>query len=157
MSAGGAAVQAMVARVGAAMEEHGWSVVALPAEEGRPPFAYTVGLEKNYGHPEIVLVGEFASKVVQGVLNAAGAKVKEGAKYEAGQQTKDVVGRFEVAFRGIEEEVAAKNMPMAQLLQEEAIARPVRALQIFLPDAAGRFPWQRGCEARMARSQKALG
>jgi hypothetical protein len=152
----GAAVQAIVAQVTQAMSTHGFGVVAVGPEGNRPPFAYTVGLETGFGHPEIVLVGDFAARIQQGVLNAAGARVKAGSRFLAGERSREVVPRYDVAFGEVLEEAAAEHLQIAELVEDEQLGRPTRAVQMFLPDAAGRFPWDKGCEPRMAKSQTGL-
>ncbi|MBX6373428.1 MAG: DUF4262 domain-containing protein [Acetobacteraceae bacterium] len=153
----GPALRAVIDRVTEAIAERGWAVVAVAAEGEHPPFAYTVGLETGFDHPEIMLVGNFAPRIVQGVLGAAGERVKAGARFEPGARTSEVVPHLEVAFDAVRPDAASEHLQVADLVQGGRLERLARAVQLFLPDAAGRFPWDRGCDARMARSQTGLG
>jgi hypothetical protein len=38
-------------------EDFGWHVIVVPGDERRPSTAYSIGLFKNFGHPEIVIFG----------------------------------------------------------------------------------------------------
>jgi hypothetical protein len=153
----GPALRQVIGLVAEAIAERGWAVVAVGAEGERPPYAYTVGLETGFDHPEIMLVGNFSRRIVQGVLGAAGERVKAGARFEPGERVAEVVPHLEVAFDAVRADAAQEHLQIADLVQGDRLGRAVRAVQVFLPDAAGRFPWDRGCEARMAHSQTRLG
>ncbi|HEY6221000.1 MAG TPA: DUF4262 domain-containing protein, partial [Candidatus Eisenbacteria bacterium] len=40
-----------------AVAKYGWAVQMIPGDGDDPAFAYTVGLFKSYGHPEIITFG----------------------------------------------------------------------------------------------------
>ena len=57
----------------------GWAVEYVTAGgDDAPAFAYTVGLYRNFGHPEIILFG-LQPDVAQGVLNNCGHRAAGGA------------------------------------------------------------------------------
>ena len=51
----------------------GWSVVMIDATSYLPSFAYTIGLWKNYKHPELIAFG-LTPKTLHLTLNIAGQK-----------------------------------------------------------------------------------
>ena len=39
------------------VKNNGWYVIKVLEEENEPRFAYSVGLYKTFGHPEIIFIG----------------------------------------------------------------------------------------------------
>jgi hypothetical protein len=59
------------------VQEYGWYVALFEADTATSAFAYSIGLWKNYGHPEIILFG-LEVQTMGKILNLAGEKVKSG-------------------------------------------------------------------------------
>ena len=58
---------------------HGWHVVMVDATDYFPSFAYTVGLWKNYKHPELISFG-LSSQTLHSILNIGGDIAKSGQR-----------------------------------------------------------------------------
>jgi uncharacterized protein DUF4262 len=122
----------------ALIREHGWAVVQVTGLVG---FAYTVGLTRFHGHPELLVSGlspahaparlsEFASEVASGRRFVAGV-LREGP------------GQHRTQFLQVDEPV---ELVIAQAVYARATGVP--ALQVVLSDHQGRWPWTpgwRGC------------
>src|SRR5262245_53047126 len=68
------------------------------SEEGEPDFAYTTGLWKNYGHPELIIVGVPRDNA-HSILNAMGRDIRDGVRsFQVGGPVPDVVEGFGVYF-----------------------------------------------------------
>jgi hypothetical protein len=118
------------------VREYGWHCVLVGAEgEADPPYAYTVGLRHTYGHPELVLVGRW--QYAHGILGAAVELVGEGARLAPGDESDDVVEGYPVRFGAVSDEQRAELLTYAEWLYG---GRPFAALQLILPDGAGRMP-----------------
>ena len=61
----------------------GWSVMLIEATEYLPSFAYTVGLWKNFNHPELIAFG-LTTKTLHSILNIGGELVKSGHTLKIG-------------------------------------------------------------------------
>lgn len=100
---------------------------------------YTVGLTP-LGHPEFTLSG-VTPDVAQALLNDLGARVREGQEFKEGDELDDVVGGgYKVHLIDV---TAFKRFPLA-VVKTMYPEREQRALQVILPDAQHRWPWQPG-------------
>ncbi len=66
----GQSVEEFVAGVAADIERIGWSVIAVDSERGRPGYAYTVGLTRYHGHPELIVSGLDADTALRRTLQS---------------------------------------------------------------------------------------
>lgn len=66
------------------IEEFGLSVVAIERADYLPSFAYSIGLWKKYGHPELISFG-LTTKTLHEVINLAADIVKSGQRLETGK------------------------------------------------------------------------
>jgi hypothetical protein len=129
------------AKVVADVREYGWHCVLVGNGEGdhaahdEPSFAYTVGLMHTYGHPELVLMGHW--QYAHGILGAAVELVHEGARLAPGDESDDVLEDYPVRFGAVADERRRELLAHAGWLYE---GRPFPALQVILPDRAGRMP-----------------
>jgi hypothetical protein len=118
------------------VREYGWHCVLVGADgESDPPYAYTVGLLHTYGHPELVLVGSW--QYAHGILGAAVELVGEGARLAAGDESDDVVEGYPVRFGPVSDEQRVELLTHAEWLYG---GKEFAALQLILPDGAGRMP-----------------
>ena len=121
---------------------YGWHCVLVgdgTENEGHPfyqaSFAYTVGLTYTYGHPELVLVGRW--QYAHGILGAAVELVHEGARLAPGDESDEVLEGYPVRFGAVADDRRRELLTHAGWLYGD---RPFAALQVILPDGAGRMP-----------------
>ena len=80
------------------IDEHGWHVMKVFGTGTEPPFAYTTGLWKSFGHPELISVGLPTDKV-QPILNGMGLDIRDGVRrFETGGPVPGVMEGFDVYF-----------------------------------------------------------
>jgi hypothetical protein len=131
------------------VQEHGWSVVMVPADEEGPGFAYTVGLWHTHKVSELAMFG-LDIRVMQALLNTLGRKAAAGAVLESDQEHRDVVEEFPVVLK-------ESDLRWYREFFGNAIAfyrrPPFPVLQVVWPDAEGRFPWQPGIDEHYRQSQ----
>lgn len=84
-------------KLSADIEKFGWAVALLEATDYLPSFAYTVGLWKNYNHPEIISFG-LTTKTLHLMLNDAGEIAKAGQKIEVGKNYSDFFESSDTQF-----------------------------------------------------------
>jgi hypothetical protein len=132
---------AFEAKLVADVRDYGWHCVLVgdgeddDAPPGDPPFAYTVGLTHTYGHPELVLVGRW--QYAHGILGAAVELVHEGARLAPGDESDEVLEGYPVRFGAVADDRRRELLTHAGWLYGD---RPFAALQVILPDGAGRMP-----------------
>jgi hypothetical protein len=134
----------------------GWVIVPV----GGPDFswAYTVGLWEHLGHPELIafaLSPDDAVRLVsdaQASIAAANLTLADGLRW-------DGLG-FETCWRRVDEGqyLGFQWFYFAKWYYEQRTGRrdPVECYQLFLPDRAGRYPWEAGCLDGVRRCQPQL-
>ena len=63
------------------IKKYGWTVMLIEATDYLPSFAYTIGLWKNYKHPELITFG-LTTKTLHTILNVGGELVKDGQRLQ---------------------------------------------------------------------------
>jgi len=113
------------------------------ADDGQPPFAYTVGLF-GLNHPELLTVG-LSIETSAGVLNHLARRVMDGHNLIPGAL---------VSFEEWPHSVVPEVLPnpgeilfTANRFYQRPEEASVPALQLSYDDKAGRFPWEEGYAA----------
>lgn len=130
----------------------GWSVIMIESTEYLPSFAYTIGLWKNYAHPEIIIFG-LTVRTLHVVLNIAGENIKNGKRYIPDTPYS---GFFE---GGISQMVAVDKRNIKDYFGyaiwfNKQLDFP--ALQLVWGDRSNKFPWQDGYEQEFIYCQPLL-
>lgn len=141
----------ILARLDAAIREHGWAVQSVLPGPDNPSFSYTLGLTESFGHAELIMVG-FRPELMHRLLNDVGELVRAGERFGDWDKSDKVISGYPVVFRELAPEAAREWAKAARNRNGDRLT----VLQVFLPDAAGRFPWDDGCDAGFA-SQAFLG
>ena len=113
------------------------------ADDGQPPFAYTVGLF-GLNHPELLTVG-LSIETSAGVLNHLARRVMDGH---------DLIPGALIDFEEWPHSVVPEVLPnpgeilfTANRFYQRPDEASVPALQLSYDDKAGRFPWEEGYAA----------
>ena len=122
-----------------AIEEFGWAIENIEEgeAENEPGFAYTIGLTKTLGHPEL-LIFDIAPETATAILNECGERIKSGETFEDGQQDSEVLERYDVRFHEVRDPTSLKDHVGYALWYYGDT--PFRLLQIVWPDKNGLFP-----------------
>jgi len=124
-------------RVRSDIETYGWHVAKIAGDDKAPPWAFTIGLEHNFEHPEVLVVGMDLA-LLHGLLNQIGEQVKRGRRFAAGERPEGVLERHPPAFRlALPRWHGAFVGNAAWFYREQSF----RVLQCFWPDADGHLPW----------------
>ncbi len=122
------------------VRRYGWHVVLIPERDGTPGWAFTVGMAKTFGTPELIVVG-LNPKVAHSVLNEIGDRIRQGEVFRVG-----------ALINGLLEGVTCTVRPVARKWFEWFVGyaqwyhrgRPFDLWQVMWPDHAGHFPWEPG-------------
>lgn len=135
------------------VREYGWHVVKVGGDDEDPTFAFTIGLTRNYGHPELILFG-LPFDAMHTVLDMAGAAIKSGGRFEAGATTDELLEDYACTFVTFPRSAYRDHLGYASWFYgDEAFA----ALQCVWPDRDGRYPWQAGASAGFKALQPVPG
>jgi hypothetical protein len=127
-----------------AIEKSGRAVVAVLPGEGKTGFSYSVGFEESLGHPEIVMIGlpeELAHQLINDIYD--GIRNRSVAIPPQGGPVEKVVQKFDVLARPVPEEYARN---IARGAFDRSYPKPVRLLQICIPDQNGNLPDNPKCD-----------
>ena len=101
-------------------------------------FSYTVGLPYSHRHPELAIVGPAARRPrAHDILWEVVHLIEDGRAYAAGDETDEVLRGYAVRFAPVSHERRKELLTFADWA---ARRKRFEALQILLPDKAGRFP-----------------
>lgn len=119
--------------------EIGWSVAAVTGDRTGCDWAYSVGLDLTYGHPELIIVGVDAP-VAGAIVQALAEKVAEGADLRQGGPVQ--IGPMAVRFRDVDGLFCSQGdwFNLGRLVMGELGHRWPDTLQIVWADVDGRYP-----------------
>jgi hypothetical protein len=134
------------------IEQFGWTVLLIESTEYLPSFAYTVGLWKNYRHPEIISFG-LTLKTLHLILNTAGELIKAGQLISTNQEYDDFFENVKSKFIGVDNRNVADYFGYAMEFYNN---EEFKALQLVWTDRHNNFPWDQHFEQEFKFRQPLL-
>jgi hypothetical protein len=147
-------LDAMDTRLAGWAREPGWGVVQVPAEDGSPGWAFTVGLWHSYRAAELAMFG-LACDLMHELLNQLAQRVKDGRPPLVDTALDDVLeGSARLTVRLADDSWRAALFGISAGFYRAT--RDVPTHQVVWSDEAGRFPWQDGHPDDFADAQPSL-
>ncbi len=134
------------------IEKFGWTVLLIEATDYLPSFAYTVGLWKNYQHPEIISFG-LTTKTLHLILNDAGEIAKTGRTIEVGKNYDDFFENSNTQFVNVDSRNIADYFGQAINFYN---SKEFPAIQLIWTDRNNKFPWDNEYESEFEFKQPLL-
>lgn len=134
------------------IEKFGWEVVLVNGTKYFPSFGYTIGLTKNYNHPEIISFG-LTIETLHTILNNAGELVKSGQKIEIGKDYSDFFENSKSQFLKVHQ--SSLNDYFGTALEYYGNSK-FSAFQLVWTDTKDKFPWETGFEYKYKFKQPLL-
>jgi hypothetical protein len=134
------------------VKRHGWHVLGVEQDGDGPGFAYSVGLYRSFGHPEVIVFG-LPVPVLHRIINAVGEAVRSGERFGHLDESGDVLDGYNVAFRTVERRHYADYLGYARWFYR---GDDFPALECVWPDAQHRYPWHPELPAALAQRQPVL-
>lgn len=124
------------------IDKYGWHFLFVFDPDGeRPDFAYSIGLEESYDHPEIMVFG-LDKDTAHEILSDIADDLKTGKKYQLNTKFPDVIaGDFEIMFKEVKQSAYSEYLGTAVDYYE----KPFRAWVLFWPDKSNILPTEDGC------------
>ena len=132
------------------VRENGWIVMAIT---GEIPFAYTIGLYKNFKHPEIIVTA-IDSHQASSLLNYLCKQVKEGKRFETGTVYEKDDHSHRHVFLKVDNKYRRDYLGTG-INFYGGLHFPV--IQRVTADKKEIFPWEEGCDPVLKHAQKILG
>ena len=134
------------------IKKYGWTVMLIEATDYLPSFAYTVGLWKNYNHPELICFG-LTTKSLHSSLNVGGELVKDGHKLQVGRDYDDFFENGIAQFIQVDPRSLQDYFGYALWFNEKS---DFPALQLVWTDRNNRYPWDADFEEEFLYRQPLL-
>ncbi|WP_198028221.1 DUF4262 domain-containing protein [Bradyrhizobium sp. WSM1743] len=135
------------------VRNHGCHIVGIP--DADPPFAFSIGLFVNYGHPELIIFGQRPENA-QAIINLVRDRVADGHKFVDGDISGEFLendyklGFWQVPFKDYPEYLGTAIW----FYSKSRLAFP--CLQVIWQDVNRRFPWEAGCSLAVKQDQPLL-
>jgi hypothetical protein len=130
----------------------GWHVMQVLPGRTHPGWSYSIGLHRNFHHPEVVIFG-LGPDTMHGVINIVGRAAKSGRKFHDDDVSDELLVRYACTFRAVDSAWVQQLLGFATWFYDSATF-PV--LQVFWPDQEHRYPWQPGFDAGLRDQQPLL-
>lgn len=145
--------------VARAVEDRSWTIIPVDGGRAGPTWAYTVGLWTS-GKPELIAFSptvEGCARLisdVQASLQSGALELEDGLQWDGPRpgMTRCFRRVHDSQYLGFQWFRVTKDHYERQTGKREAIP----AFQIFLPDNAGRYPWEADCAEGVRSAQPRL-
>jgi hypothetical protein len=120
------------------IEEYGCHVIHVLEDEEGPPFAYSVGVQKTSGVPEVMVIG-LKQPIAHFVVNEYNTRVRAGERFRTGERYSGFLDGFPVQFESVAPQHFDENLGWNKWLYG---GNTFEALQIIYPTTEGVWPWE---------------
>ena len=144
--------RALEERCVADVAEYWLHVVEVSAEADSPAFAYTVGLCRTFGRPEVIMFG-LGLHTMRRLLNDLADSLREGHAFDAGDVSDRLLDGYDVTFRTVPKRQYAAYLGWANWFND---GHEYPTLQMIYPDRERRWPWTDGVAESFRRNQPVL-
>ncbi len=134
------------------IEEVGWHVIMIPEDDEGPSFAYSIGLFRTFGHPEIIIFG-LDLDLMHRLINLIGEDVRQGRRFADGQAASGILEGYDVRFLNVARRHYPEHFGYAHWYYK---GDDFPALQCLWPDKHGRFPTDSDCPEPLRARQRLL-
>jgi hypothetical protein len=142
------------------IDDRHWQLIGVGFESREPlstRWLYTIGLAELFDHPELVVVGACCERCSGHGVNELARRVADGERFDlATVEPIEVLG-LAVHLRPVSPACWTGDwfaMWRRYYGDKPYAAPPMAAVQLVLPDAGGRFPWEPGCDPALAARQQ---
>lgn len=119
------------------VQEFGWHVVAIPPEDGTPGWAFSIGMFKTLGHPEVIVFG-LDHEIAHWVINEVGRRAREGTTFAAGSAAEGLLEGVTCVFDRVQPKW---YQPFVGTSIWYYRGSEFPLLQCIWPDHDGKYPW----------------
>ncbi len=121
------------------IEEHRVHIAFVESDGYCPRFGYSIGLYKEFNHPELILIG-LDPESTGALINNAKDEIEKGNRFIEGVNYMDFLVELPVQFVNVEKEHYPDYLGYAGWYNDNSVDFPT--LQIAWPDREGKFPWE---------------
>lgn len=134
------------------IEQYGWAVMLVEKTNYLPSFAYTIGLWRNYKHPELISFG-LSIATLHDIINVAAEMVAKGQTLVAQKQYNDFFENGFSQFIKVDEQNIGDYLGYAIDFYQ---TKKIPVLQLVWTDRNNKFPWETDYEQTFIYRQPLL-
>lgn len=123
------------------VREHGCHVMTVAADDVGPGFAYSIGLSKTYGQPELICFG-LKSDLMHSMINELSARMGRGERVGDGKRVSELIEGYDCVLRTMDKRRYREYLGYARWFYN---GDGFDVLQIVWPDKQANFPWEPNC------------
>lgn len=131
---------------------YGWHVILVAPSGDEPGWAYSIGMFRTLGHPEILMFG-LRDSTMQTIINNTGERVRAGARFADGIEDAEAVEGYRCVFRMVARGWYPLVLGFSLWFYGE---KEFPVLQLVWPDRDGRYPWDADYPVEMRGLQPLL-
>jgi hypothetical protein len=138
------------------IDSEGWFGIAAEPGEDAPAFEYTVGLQRTFDHPEVIVFG-LPFKTMHDLLWAVYRSIEEGRSFREEGDYDDLLESYKCAFRRVHPGWHDYLFRPA-VHHRDHLGKPgtLAVMQLIWPDLDGRWPWDPSCDQAVGYNQMDL-
>lgn len=121
------------------IEEHRVHIAFVESDGYCPRFGYSIGLYKEFNHPELIIIG-LDPESTGAIINNAKDEIEKGTRFIEGVNYADFLVELPVQFVDVKKEHYPDYLGYAGWYNDNSIDFPT--LQLVWPDREGKFPWE---------------
>lgn len=119
--------------------KYGWHVLKIfPPKDNTPGWAFSIGLYKNFNHPEIIVFG-LNDEVMHQLINAIGEEVRVGKRFLVDGLYPDLIEAYSCTFKPANQVWYDHFLGTANWFYQ---SKDYPVLQCIWPDRNSRYPWE---------------
>jgi len=119
------------------IEKYGCHILNVLEDSEHPNFSYSIGIEKRFNKPEMVIVG-LKRELAQSIINNYCSRIKEGEDFVAGKYYSDFLEGFEVCLIEVAQKHYEEYFGWGKWLYKN---NDFKVLQLIYPTTDGIWPW----------------
>lgn len=120
------------------IDQYGCHIIHVAAEGERPPFSYSVGIQRSAGRPEVVVIG-LKYPIAHFMINEYNSRAQQGETFASGKRYAGFLEGFDVVVERVESEFYSDYFGWDLWLYE---GPNFEVLQLVWPSTEGIWPWQ---------------
>ena len=125
------------------IERYGCSVMHVLPEGDLPPFAYSIGIQRSAGRPEVVAIG-LKQPIAHFVVNEYNRRMQDGERLIPGQLYGGFLEGFDVLVEQVDHQFYGDYFGWNLWLYG---GHDFEVLQLVYPTTAGVWSWQKSASA----------
>lgn len=134
------------------IEKYGLQVILIEATDYLPSFAYSIGLWKEYNHPEIICFG-LSTSLLHTIINDVAEIIKKNETIVEGKNYTNIFKNSRAEFLKVHPNNISDYFGTAINFYER---EDIPALQLVWTDRSNKFPWEENFEEEFLYRQPLL-